>query len=90
MREPRITPEIEAQMARDLGADSLRYLPLESVSRAVAKPAKALCQACLNGEYPTPAGEKLYQISLAQTANDLTGAPSRIVELSEPVLSTRL
>jgi amidophosphoribosyltransferase len=90
MTEPRITPEIEAQMAADLGADSLRYLPLESVSRAVAKPSKALCQACLNGEYPTPAGEKLYQISLAQSASDLAAAPSRIVELNEPVLSTRL
>jgi amidophosphoribosyltransferase len=27
-------------------------------------PSAALCEACLTGRYPTPAGEKLYQLAL--------------------------
>jgi amidophosphoribosyltransferase len=54
-----LTPEIEARMARDLGADSLRYLPVESVARAIGLDADQLCQACITGNYPTPCGQKL-------------------------------
>jgi amidophosphoribosyltransferase len=60
-------------MARDLGADSLRYLPVESIERAVDRPADELCRACVTGRYPTPHGQKLYQIALA---NAETGAPN--------------
>ena len=52
-------------MARELGADSLRYLPIESIARAVDRPADELCRACITGRYPTPHGQKLYQIALA-------------------------
>lgn len=55
-----ISPEQEQQMAQALGADSLRYLPLEAIARAVKKPAEELCQACLSGCYPTAAGEVRY------------------------------
>jgi amidophosphoribosyltransferase len=51
-------------MASRLGADSLRYLPIESVARSIGMPSDALCEACLTGRYPTPAGEKLYQLAL--------------------------
>ena len=51
-------------LAARLGADSLRYLPVESVSRSIGMPSDALCEACLTGRYPTPAGERLYQIAL--------------------------
>ncbi len=54
-------------MAKELGADSLRYLPLESIAKAIKKPAEELCQACLSGEYPTPCGQKLYQVALDNT-----------------------
>ncbi|MFM7843088.1 MAG: amidophosphoribosyltransferase, partial [Planctomycetota bacterium] len=30
-----LTPELQARMARDLGADSLRYLPVDSIARAI-------------------------------------------------------
>lgn len=64
-----LTADIEAQMAADLGADSLRYLPRESVARAIQRPANELCQACITGHYPTVSGSKLYQIALgASTA----------------------
>ena len=51
-------------MARDLGADSLFYLPVDAVSRCIGLPAEKLCRACITGDYPTPAGEQLYQLAL--------------------------
>ncbi|QDT70126.1 Amidophosphoribosyltransferase [Planctomycetes bacterium MalM25] len=58
-----------AAMAAELGADSLRYLPVESIARAIQMPAGDLCQACITGEYPTPEGQRLYQIALDDDAN---------------------
>lgn len=55
-----------AKMAAELGADSLRYLPVESIAKAIEKSADSLCQACVTGEYPTPWGQKLYDIALSQ------------------------
>ncbi|MBX3442778.1 MAG: amidophosphoribosyltransferase [Planctomyces sp.] len=90
MDSPELTPEIEARMAADLEADSLRYLPLSSVARAIGKPSGDLCQACLNGEYPTPAGQQLYQLSLSQAEDGEDCSASRIIEqLSEPIASAR-
>jgi amidophosphoribosyltransferase len=60
----RTTDEIHAEMAKSLGADSLRYLPIESISRAIQKDADQLCQACITGEYPTAWGQRLYQVAL--------------------------
>ncbi len=64
--EGRLTVEVQAQMAADLGADSLRYLPVEALARSVGLPPERLCQACVTGDYPTPAGQELYQIDLDQ------------------------
>ncbi|MBL8815815.1 MAG: amidophosphoribosyltransferase [Planctomyces sp.] len=55
-----ITAEEEAAMARGIGADSLHYLPVEALSRCVGLPGERLCQACVNGIYPTAAGERMY------------------------------
>lgn len=41
------------EVARLIGADSLHYLSLEGLCRAVGMPAEALCHACFTGEYPT-------------------------------------
>ncbi len=73
MRDQRPPAETYAEMARELGADSLCYLPIESIARAVDRPADELCRACITGRYPTPHGQKLYQIALA---NAQSGAPS--------------
>jgi len=59
-----LTPEAEDRMAKALGADSLRYLSLPAIARSLEMPRAALCQACLDGNYPTPAGERLYQLAL--------------------------
>jgi amidophosphoribosyltransferase len=49
-------------MARELGADSLRYLPVESIARSVTLSAERLCRACITGKYPTDTGQQLYEI----------------------------
>lgn len=59
-----ITPEEEQAMADEIGATSLRYLPVEALAACVGLPGESLCQACVNGIYPTPAGERMYQKAL--------------------------
>ena len=59
-----LTEEAQAEMAASLGANSLRYLPVESIARAITFDADQLCQACITGEYPSQAGQDLYQIAL--------------------------
>jgi amidophosphoribosyltransferase len=63
-----LTDEAQDAMAARLGADSLRYLAVESVARSIGFDAGSLCQACITGRYPTPAGERLYQIARTQSA----------------------
>lgn len=82
----RLTEEAQVEMAAALGADSLRYLPVESIARAIGFDADQLCQACITGEYPSPAGQELYQIALANAAN---GTESRTYEGPVPVGSSR-
>ncbi|MCI0377028.1 MAG: amidophosphoribosyltransferase [Gemmataceae bacterium] len=69
MHGARITEEEQQAMARELGADSLYYLPLEAVAEAVGLPEDRLCRACLTGKYPTPTGDKLYQLALMNRNN---------------------
>ena len=56
-------------MAAELGADSLFYLPLEAVARSIGLGEDQLCRACLTGNYPTPTGERLYQLALRNRSN---------------------
>jgi len=69
MRDGRLTEDAQQAMAKRLGADSLRYLPVESIARAIGFDADQLCQACITGEYPTPFGQKLFQIALNADEN---------------------
>ncbi len=59
-----LTDEVQRGMADELGCDSLRYLPLESIARAIQMDPDHLCQACITGRYPTEHGQKLYQIAM--------------------------
>ena len=77
-----LTVADQQRLADDLGADSLRYLPVDAISRAIDLPADRLCQACVTGKYPTPIGQKLYQIQvdgLKDRSGDLaaSGATSK-------------
>ncbi|MGM0486459.1 MAG: amidophosphoribosyltransferase [Planctomycetota bacterium] len=56
--------EVQQEMAAWLGCDSLRYVPVESVARAIGFEAGHLCQACITGQYPTECGQQLYQLAL--------------------------
>jgi amidophosphoribosyltransferase len=64
MAGSRPTVDEQQAMAAELGADSLFYLPLEAVARCIGLPDDRLCRACLTGQYPTPTGERLYQLAL--------------------------
>jgi amidophosphoribosyltransferase len=59
-----LTDEAQDRMAAQLGADSLRYLPVESIARAIQLDSDQLCQACITGRYPTLCGQELYQVAL--------------------------
>jgi amidophosphoribosyltransferase len=72
--------EMFAEMAAELGADSLRYLPVEAISRAIQKPADQLCRACVTGDYPTPRGQRLYTIALDNYQNHADSAAERTYE----------
>jgi amidophosphoribosyltransferase len=65
-----ITPEEEQAMADAIGATSLRYLPVEALANCVGLPGESLCQACVNTVYPTPAGDRMYQLALAKSAEE--------------------
>lgn len=60
----KLTDEAQEAMAKELGADSLRYLPVESVAKCIGLDAGDLCQACITGQYPTPCGQRLYEVAL--------------------------
>jgi amidophosphoribosyltransferase len=67
-----LTDESQQRLADDLGADTLRYLPVDAIARAIGKPAEHLCQACVTGKYPTNCGQHLYQIALDNRGSKLT------------------
>jgi amidophosphoribosyltransferase len=69
----------QEEMASVLDADSLRYLPLDAVARCIGFPDSQLCRACLTGEYPTPTGQKLYQLDKLERGTN--GVHDRTVEL---------
>jgi len=82
-----LTPEIENQMAADLGADTLRYLPIEAIARCVGIPSSSLCQACINTEYPTPAGRQMYQLALDYDHLADAESPLRTIDGARPELA---
>ena len=74
MQGHQLTPETEAAMANELGADSLKYLRIEDLAECVDKPAETLCQACVDGNYPTPAGRRLYQLAIENDSRASSGS----------------
>lgn len=59
----------QQKLAEELGADSLRYLPLDALARSIGLPQGRLCRACVNGHYPTPVGQQLYQLDLERSGS---------------------
>ena len=60
---------------KDIKADTLQYQTLEGLVKALdfEDGKKSLCLACVTGEYPTPFGEKLYQISKTNLDKGIKG-----------------
>jgi amidophosphoribosyltransferase len=73
MKSGRPTVDEQNAMAAELEADSLFYLPLEAVARCIGLDASHLCRGCITGKYPTPTGEKLYQLSLRNRNGTVNG-----------------
>ncbi|QEH33737.1 Amidophosphoribosyltransferase [Aquisphaera giovannonii] len=65
-----VSEEAQQRMARELGADSLRYLPVDAIARSVTMSPDRLCRACITGRYPTQTGEDLYQIEASSCPPD--------------------
>ena len=53
-----------ARIAKELGCNSLIYQTIKGLNAAHEIPAEDLCNACLNGKYPTPAGKKMFLVAL--------------------------
>ena len=66
-----LTRESEERMAAQLGCDSVRYLPVSAIARAIQLPQDHLCQACVTGRYPTECGSRLYNIAVNQFASGI-------------------
>ncbi len=62
-----LSPAGQQRLARELGADTLRYLPVEALARSLDFPSERLCLACVNGQYPTPTGQELYELDVRAT-----------------------
>jgi len=56
-----VSDEAQGRMAKELGADSLRYLPVDAIARSVSLSAEHLCRACITGSYPTSTGQRLFE-----------------------------
>jgi amidophosphoribosyltransferase len=85
MQGKRPTEVEQAEMAAELGADSLFYLPLEAVARCIGLEADHLCRGCITGKYPTETGERLYQLSLRHRNGSVNG---RTYELAPAAATT--
>lgn len=78
-----LTDEVQDRMAEELHCDSLRYLPVESIAKAVGFKESELCQACITGSYPTTWGQELYQIALQK--HEAGDTESRTYEIQQSV-----
>ena len=77
-----VSVESQRLMAKELGADSLRYLPVGAIARAVSLSYERLCRACITGKYPTPTGQRLYEIDSGKSPSNCNAEAPRAYELS--------
>ena len=70
--------DVHRAMADDMGADTLRYMPVERVAGCIGLPEDELCMACLNGEYPTACGRVQYEAARRNHENGIQGRTHEI------------
>ncbi|MFN3159498.1 MAG: amidophosphoribosyltransferase [Rubinisphaera brasiliensis] len=88
MEGQELTPEIEEEMARVLGADSLRYLPVDTLHESIGIEETSLCRACVTGHYPTEGGRELYQLAVDYSKNPELAQSDRTYDIPT-MMSTR-
>ena len=54
------------EVGRTIGADSIHYLSLDGLMRAIGLPRANFCSACLTGEYPLPVDGAVQPIALVR------------------------
>ena len=52
--------DAEQKVAQQLGLDSMKYMTIDGLTRAIGLSQEQLCLACLNGEYPTRGGREQF------------------------------
>ncbi len=57
-----LSADAQQKLADELGANSLRYLPVESLARSIGLSEERLCRACVTGSYPTLYGQELFRL----------------------------
>lgn len=74
-----LSEEAQHRLGKELGADSLRYLPVAALARSLGLSEDRLCLACVTGRYPTLMGQTLYQLEGTELngGNDSTRAYER-------------
>jgi amidophosphoribosyltransferase len=70
-------PDVDA-IRRNVGADSLGYLSLEGVYRAVGLDPNGFCTACFSGDYPVPVQLELEQANPKLRLEDDPGPGSQV------------
>lgn len=56
--------ETLGKMAKELGADSLRFLPVDEIGKAIGCPQDSFCMGCVTQDYPTCKGKQLFEKAL--------------------------
>jgi amidophosphoribosyltransferase len=60
LRDGDILPdEVLQAVAKDIGVDSIKYLPVSAIPRALGRKKKHICMACVTGQCPTKHGQIL-------------------------------
>jgi amidophosphoribosyltransferase len=67
------TQKMLDQMSQALGVDSLRYLPVKALGRAVGVSQDTLCLGCVTGKYPTTWGNRLLKTAEANVEKGIAG-----------------
>jgi amidophosphoribosyltransferase len=57
------------QICKYIGADSLGYLSIKGLLKAVAQPRENFCLACFTGEYPIPVQLEMDKLGIENLAN---------------------
>jgi amidophosphoribosyltransferase len=56
-----ITEETEDKIAKDIGADSIIYMTHKGLVDSIGLGKDDICMACLNGDYPTEHGKRIFK-----------------------------